>query len=40
VEGIQRLREEFPFLGKGKLSVLLRKESFTVSSKIRWTLKP
>lgn len=32
VEGIQRLREEFPFLGKGKLTVLLRKEGFTASS--------
>jgi len=32
VERIQRLREEFPFLGKGKLTVLLRKEGFTASS--------
>ncbi|WP_427365496.1 helix-turn-helix domain-containing protein [Candidatus Caldatribacterium saccharofermentans] len=32
VEGIQRLREEFPFLGKGKLTVLLRREGFTASS--------
>jgi hypothetical protein len=40
VEGIQRLREEFPFLGKGKLTVLLRREGFTASSKIKWTLQP
>ena len=32
VERIQRLREEFPFLGKGKLTVLLRREGFTASS--------
>ncbi|WP_427366320.1 hypothetical protein [Candidatus Caldatribacterium saccharofermentans] len=32
MEGIQRLREEFPFLGKGKLTVLLRREGFTASS--------
>ena len=32
MERIQRLREEFPFLGKGKLTVLLRKEGFTASS--------
>lgn len=32
VERVQRLREEFPFLGKGKLTVLLRREGFTASS--------
>jgi putative transposase len=32
VERVQRLREEFPFLGKAKLTVLLKKEGFTVSS--------
>jgi putative transposase len=32
LEEMQRLREEFPFLGKGKLTVLLRREGFTASS--------
>ena len=32
VEGIQRLREEFPLLRKGSFSILLRKAGFTVGS--------